>query len=348
MRCDARGAVTGLAIVLAGLAAPARAETPTLLAASVLYESPTLVSPALIAHVTLDSDDEWRVAQLGWTSSLDYLHPLNPDLAFVAAGSLTPWFAHASNMIYRGDQRVERAEFGDTSAQASAGLHLRHGEWFFTDWRALVLKEWLFDFAGSALDTTQVAFWRDPYAGAQASFGAASLRSEEPFKNRVDGVRAQLDVQAFAGKEGWARGRIAINVGRKIERVFLRANAVAFAISTDNLIARELIGGEWDVLQGLALYGHPYAALRAQRGLAANAGVDVELWRGVELGARAGMFGERARAEVGAHGEALLAMVQVAGALLIAGVATPDADAFRGRFDTLRAFAAVSAAMLAP
>ena len=112
--------------------------------------------------------------------------------------------------------------------------------------------------------------------------GFASLRSDEPFKNRIDGVRALLDVQAFAGAEGWARGRLAISAGRKIERVFLRASAVAFAISTDNLIARELIGGEWDVLQGVALYGHPYAALRAQRGVAANAGVDVELWRGVE------------------------------------------------------------------
>jgi hypothetical protein len=349
MRCDGSRAVAGLAIALLGLVARAHAETPTLLAASALYESPTLVSPAAIARFTLDSNDEWRIAQLGWTSSVDYLHPVNPDLAFVAGGSFTPWFAHASNLIYRDDQRVQRADFGDTSAQISAGLHLRHGDWVFTDWRALLLKEWLFDIgAASALDAEQAAFWRDPYAGAQASFGVASVRSEEPFKNRVDGVRAQLDVQAFAGAEGWARGRLAISAGRKIDRVFLRASAVGFAISTDNLVARELIGGQWDVLQGIALYGHPYAALRAQHGLAANAGVDVELWHGVELGARAGAFGEHTRAKIAAHGEAVLAMVQVAGALLIAGVSTPDADAFQGRFDTLRAFAAVSAAMLTP
>lgn len=348
MRCDARGGVAGLVIVLVSFAAPAHAETPTLFAASVLYESPTLVSPALVARFTPDSSDEWRIAQLGWTSSVDCLHPINPDLAFVAGGSFTPWFAHASNIIYHDDHRIERAEFGDTSAQASAGVHVRHGDWVFTDWRALVLKEWLFDYAGSDVDAEQAAFWRDPYAGAQASFGVADLRSDEPFKNRVDGVRAQLDVQAFAGNEGWARGRFSISTGRRIERVFLRANAVTFAISTDNLVARELIGGEWDVLQGVALYGHPYAALRAQRGLAANAGADVELWRGVELGARAGMFAEHTRAEIAAHGEALLVMVQIAGALLIGGVATPDGDAFQGRFETLRAFAAVSAAMLAP
>jgi hypothetical protein len=180
--------------------------------------------------------------------------------------------------------------------------------------------------------------------GASVSYESPTLVSPA----RVDGVRGQLDVQAFAGAGGWARGRLAISAGRKIDRVFLRANAVAFAVSTDNFIARELIGGEWDALQGVALYGHPYAALRAQRGMAANAGADVELWRGVELGARAGAFSDGARAKVGAHGEAVLAMVQLAGALLIAGVATPDGDAFQGRFDTLRVFAAVSAAMLVP
>src|SRR5262245_33118160 len=123
MRCDARQVVAGIGIIaLLGLAARAQAETPTLLGASVLYESPTLVSPAVIARFTLDSGDEWRFAQIGWTSSADYLHPINPDLALVASGSFTPWFAHASNQIYHDDQRVTRAEFGDTSAQASAGL----------------------------------------------------------------------------------------------------------------------------------------------------------------------------------------------------------------------------------
>jgi hypothetical protein len=341
MGCDARARVARCAAIAVLLwAASARAETPVLFA-GVLYESPMLVVPAVLAHVTLDSGEQINAAQRGWTTSAEYLRPLNVDLALVAGVELTPLYAHASNLIYLNGWREPSAEFHDTSALASTGVRIDVGRLLHGEARVFVLNEWLSDLDDRALAVA----WREPYVGAQWSFDFADLRSDEPFRSRVDGLKARVEAQSFAGADGFVRARGWLSAGRRIGPVFVRGNALAFAVSTDNLVARELIGGSWDALLGAAVYGHPYAEFRVQRGIAANGGVDFELWRGVEIGVR----GAALRApQVEAHGEAVLASAQIMGVLITLGVATPDGDAFRARLDTLLAFATISAATLVP
>jgi hypothetical protein len=333
-------ATFGLLTIL-GSAPSLQAQQPKLIGAGALYESPVLVVPMLFVVLSDDDGARLRLRQTGWTTSADWTHPQDPDTAFVASIDVTPLFAHASNLVYRAGRRAPDLEFADSALQLSAGMRLRHGPLITSEWRVVALEEW----PSGLADAAQIRFWRYPYAGLQGKLAFADVRSDEPFRARWDGIKISLNGQQLVGAQPWGRGQLMLGAGRKLGRVFLRANAFGFLISTRNFVARELVGGSWDALEGSALYGHPYARFRADRGVVANLGADLRLLGSWEISARGAVFVSR---DVPHHGEALMTSAVVGGILFFAGASTPDSDLFRGKLASLRVFAGLSAASLFP
>ena len=340
MGCRRLGWALLLSLCWFGWALPARADEPKLLAASLLYESPTLIVPVLLFVLRTESEAELRVGQTGWTTSAFFRQVLEPRLTFVAGAELTPLYAHSSNRVFVGGEPAPFAEWRDTALQLAAGFAVRDPDWLQLEWRALLLKEWV---SGAPLSAAEQAFWRKPFGGVQIALGTSQVRSDDPFRARWDGAKLWITGQGFSnGSFVWGRARVHVGMGRKLGPLYVNAYASGFLVSTSNIVARELVGGAWDDLQGWALHGHPHGEFRAQHGVVGHLALDWEITRHWELGARGAVFHSD---RDDAHGQALLTRVSVAGVQCTLGLATPDADAFRGHLGTLRVFASISSAV---
>jgi len=341
-RAHALASLLGLVAWHCSASRPARAEAPPLLAASLQYEAPVLVVPVALLLLEPAESTSLQLRQLGWTSRVDWTQLVTPDVAYLVSGELTPRYAHASNLVYSvGKPGVARA-WSDTLLQLSAGYALGARSLLQSEWRLAIRKEWVTGLAARA----QQAFWERPFGGLLASIRVGHVRSDEPQRARWDGIKAALDVRAWSdARHAWAQAQLRVGAGRKLGDWFVSGHALGFAITTDNLVARELIGGSWDGLEGWALHGHPYAAFRSQHGAAGHAAVDWELVRGFELGARCGGF---VSPDEFAHGQALVLRALLGGIALTLGAATPNGEAFTGRPASLRVFGSVAAATLLP
>jgi hypothetical protein len=273
---------------------------------------------------------------------MDWTQLATPYVAFVASAELTPRYAHSSNLVYRVGKPGIARSWSDTMLQFSAGYALGARSMLRSEWRLAIRKEWVTGLVAHA----EQAFWERAFGGLLARISVGRVRSDDPQRARWDGVKAALDARAWSdARHGWATAQLRLGAGRKLGDLFVSGHALGFAISTDNIVARELIGGSWDGLEGWALHGHPYAAFRSQRGIAAHAAVDWELVRGFELGARCAGF---VAPDASGHGQALVLRTMLGGIALLLGAATPNGEAFNGRPASLRVFASVAAATLVP
>ncbi len=314
-------------VVLAALVVSGRAhgeETPLVVIGGAFDASNVTVAPIAFVRIPLPRARTLTFSQAGWTSAANYEAPENKTTSLVSSLSFTPLRAHLSRTIYdeEGRELVER-EFSATRLRLTAGTALRAGRVRLVV-QGLVAKEWL-----GGLSKPEEHAFLTPILGTEFLFSVESIRHESPLEPRIDGVRFTARTAALFGPKAWLDGEIALSLGRRFDRAFLRLEANAFGVGLDHPATRILVGGSWDVLQGLALFGHPLGAFRLTRGAAITASADLRVFGRLEIGLRGSVLAGADRIHDGlgvmVHGTA-------SGVHYFVGAATADGAIFRGDF----------------
>lgn len=296
------------------------------IAVSVLVDSPgRFVAPIVLLSIPDASDGELRLGQWGWTTAVDLKRAISPGWTFVAGAELTPWHAHASNLIYDSGERAPERDFIDTAAELRLGVRRRDGESLTSEWNVMVDKEWL---ANVAVASSEM--WRSAYAGLELRETLEMLRSDDPYRSRFDGLKISALVRGYVGRVPYWRGALSASAGRKLGPAFIRLSVLGVRASLSNPVAQWLVGGSWDTLGTEALFGHPYAEYRISTGAVVNTGVDLRIAGDWEAGLRAGLLATSdGRLH---HGEALQLSTILSGLMFYAAVGFPDAVFSRPAF----------------
>lgn len=274
-----RASALALSIALGGLGTGS-AQTRVLVT-DVAYESPDLVVPVALLSLVSDART-WTLGLVGSTATIAGTHSLSPGRSLLLQAEVTPFNANASHYLYRDGVRDDSLSFRDASATVSAGYRFA-GEHRYADLRVIGRYESVGELPDSVLRR-----WRYPFLGVGARIGVESVASDDVFRARWDGVKASADGTAFFGSQAWWRLILAVGAGKRVGAVFARANAALFLSGNTDVVSRYLVGGSWDVPEGLPLYGHRYAEFRVDRGMLFGGGADVSLVRNLDLGFRVG------------------------------------------------------------
>jgi hypothetical protein len=324
-------------VVLLSFTGPARADETPLIVAGALFESPTLtLAPLVVLRVPV-GPDVIAVSQIGWTSGVVFDAPREGALRWESTAAMTPVRAHLAHGVFasNGDE-LAALEFDDTALRVTTGavwdrphVHLLL--------HAVGGKEWL-----SRLAAPLAAAFDAPFGGGEAIVTLDEVRGEDPLASRIDGLRVTVRGEGLAGTQAWADASVALSAGRQVGPLFARADAGAFYVTFDHPVTNFLIGGSWDILGPVALYGHPLGAFRLSEGAAGTAGLDMRVIGPIEIGARASAL---VGTPVVHEGLAALVRGDVRGIDFFAGAGTADGALFRGDLTRTSIFAGASAAM---
>jgi hypothetical protein len=270
MRCSA-------IVALLALTAVARADTRV--ATAVLLVEPGQAGPVLHLRNIGTNGAMWDVGIDGWTASAAIERPLERDRKFFASVELTPTHAHSSNRIYVDGRRARDREFDDASYTIRGGLRLRQNDRSSTELAALLGRE-----------VNDLDAWSSPYAGVLVLQRYRRATAYDPFDGRIHGFELSALGEIYGGDRTWSRLTLTENAGRPLGRLHLRQSAAVFAGSNLDRVSSFLVGGSWDVLGPLAIYGRHYAEFRVTRGIVANAGADYALTPRWDIGARVSAF----------------------------------------------------------
>jgi hypothetical protein len=280
-------------VVLCGLvsAPPALAQTKVFVANAV-YESADLVAPnAVLLIPALDSTPSgrsalaWSIGLRGSTLTVDSVKSLSPRLGILFGGSLTPFSANGSSRIYKNGRHEPDLSFTDRSYQVETGVRVQPTPAWRTDIQLRALKE-----SVGGIDNHS---WSHPYGGIEVAQSYRRVISEDLLQSRFDGLKAAAAAERFFGSNAWWRGQVMAGGGKRIGNLFVRGQAFAFGGRDLNAVSRFLVGGSWDVGEGLPLYGFHYAQFRVDRGVVLNGGVDLRLKGAWEVGIRGGYLDSR-------------------------------------------------------
>lgn len=267
-------------------APPAIAQTRVFVANAV-YESVDLVAPNAVLLIPAQDSSAaarsalaWSIALRGSTLSVDSMKSFSPRLEIVIGGRLTPFSANGSSRIYKDGRHEPDLAFTDRSYQAQAGVRFQSTPAWRSDLQLLALKE-----SVEGIDNDS---WSHPYGGVEVAQSYRHVISQDLLQSRFDGFKASAAAQHFFGSNAWWRGQAMAGGGKRIGNLFLRGQASAFGGGRLNAVSRFLVGGSWDVGDGLPLYGFHYAQFRVNRGVVLNAGVDLRLKGAWEVGIRGG------------------------------------------------------------
>ena len=319
-------------------AASVTAQAQTVLVAGVQYESPSLVAPVAALSVRRGDATEWRMGIAGWTASGAWTRALSPSRALWVGLDVTPINAHSSNKLYVNGVEDPALAYRNSTLQLGGGLRLTPSSRWTTELRGVVLHERVAELPEPMLDV-----WRSPYVGLDVAQRYDRISAEDVIRSRFEGIRVAARVQGYAGASSWARGTVSVGGGRRVGRLFLRANALAFHGSSLNTVSALLTGGSWDAAGATALYGYSYGAFRVERGVLANAGADLVVSRSTEIGVRGAWLDDSGERH---HGSALSVATLWRGMSFGAAVAVPEGDAFRGRWDRALVTGGMTAAIL--
>lgn len=275
---------TVLVVALVLLAPITGAEERSLLISGI-FADPSVVGP-FVRYTTGDpAGTEYSATLLGWTLEGQWIKHRSPRQAFVLSADVTPVNAHSSDRIYVGGERVHELEYEASSYRIRGGLRLTPNERSTTDLLVVGLVERVDDLEDSAV--TQ--FWDEPFVGVDLAHTYQVTSSNNPLDAlvaRFDGFSVTARVEAFSGRETWARVSLGQRSGAQFGKFHLRQSLLVLSGKSLNVVSRAVIGGSWDVLGEAALYGSRYAEFRVARGVLANAGADYELPRGWRVGVR--------------------------------------------------------------
>jgi hypothetical protein len=315
-------------------------ETPLLVAGGAVESAGLTVAPIVALRVPFAEVDHVTVSQVGWTSGVRLDVAQSPVVTWASTVAFAPVRAHLSHDVYdaEGDE-TPSAEFDDTSLRITTGeiWTLPHVSLLA---RAVLGKEWV-----SGLPASVEHPFAAPFGGAEAGVIVEAVRAEDPLDSRIDGVRVTLRGEALYGSVAWGDADVALSAGRRIGPLFARFDADAFYVSMDNTVTDYLVGGSWDMLDGLALVGHPIGAFRVAHGVSGTAGLDVRVIGPIELGVRGSLL---AGAPEVHDGIAVLALGRVWGVHFFLGAGSPDGEVFHGDLTKTSVFGGFSGALFLP
>ena len=302
MRCKT------LALLIFRAAISARGDDLKVISAAVLYES-GLAAPVVELRSIAEDGSLWRAGINGWAISVDRERPIERGRRLIFGITATPYDAHSSRRIFAEGRRARALEFDDAALVLRGGMRIREGEHAFIEPFVIAGTERIGGNAPRALRED----WRSPYAGVQVTQTIRFVTADDPFISRINGIEMTTTVEAYRGNRTWTRGMIGERAGLPLGRVHLMQSFAIFGGSGLDTVNAFLVGGSWDALGPLAVYGTPYADFRVKNGAVLNAGADVSITRSLDLGVRA------SAASTHATGSILLATQRIGGVRVIAG-----------------------------
>jgi hypothetical protein len=312
MNC--KRALAVLAFCAAAFAA--RADDLQLAAATLLYESGQ-AAPSIELRSIAEDGAVWRAGINGWALSLARERPLERGRRLILDVTATPYDAHSSRRIYRHGERAEELEFDDAALVVRGGLRIRQGEHATFEPMLVAGYERIGEEAPPSLRDA----WQLPYAGIAVTERLRFVTADDPFLGRIDGVDLSATGEAYRGNRTWTRITLAESAGLPLGRLHLRQSFAAFGGSGLDEVSAFLVGGSWDLLGPLAVYGTRYAELRVDRGVTLNAGADYALTPSLEVGVRGGAFhGQSLRAT----GAMVVLTARTRGLRIVAGAGRSD------------------------
>ena len=322
------------------LVSPARLHAQTrVVFAGAAYQSKPILAPVVFLVSSRDDDREWAIGVTGWTLAADAKQTLGPTWKRHAYIRMTPIHAHASTTIFVDGRRNRSEEFSDASLELGGGFEVAHRQGWTGAYRLIAT----YDAVSGLRDPSAEHFWRRPFFGVDVSQHYQRVTSDDVFRPRWDGFKADASLRVLTGAETWSQLRANAGAGRHAGQWFFRVNASAFAGHSLNTVSAFLIGGSWDVSSPDVLPGYHYAEFRLMSGGTIVGGVDMRVRGPWEVGVRSGVM---YRDAVPISGTAIQLTTVWRGALFSAGLAFPHRAPRQG--DRVHLFATVGAAIVRP
>lgn len=285
-------------------------------AATILFETGQ-AAPVIDMRSIAEDGAVWRAAINGWALSVARERPLERGRRLILEVTATPYDAHSSRRIYRDGERVPELEFDDAALLLRGALRIRQGKHVTFEPALIAGYERIGEDAPQALRDA----WQLPYAGLSVTERLRYVTAEDPFLARIEGLDLAATAEAYRGNRTWTRLLLTETAGRSLGRLHLRQSLAVFHGSGLDDVSAFLVGGSWDLLGPLAVYGTRYAEHRVDRGLTLNLGADYAITRSLELGLRAGTFRGQSQ---NATGTMLLLTTRTHGLRLTAGAGRSD------------------------
>jgi hypothetical protein len=290
-----RALAVAICCIASSVAIAAHAEEVHVAVAAVAYETGQ-AAPLLELRSIAEDGAAWRMAINGWTLSLARERAIERGRRVVVSVTATPHDAHSSLRMYRDGARASDLEFNDAALAVRGGLRIRESEHASFEPSLVAGYERLGSSAPRALRDR----WSSPYAGVALTQRIRFVTADDPITGRIDGVDVAATVDAYRGNHTRASTLIAENAGRSFGRVHLRQSFAAFGGSGLDTVSAFLVGGSWDVLGPLAIYGRRYAEFRVRSGATFSAGGDIAVTRWLDAGLRGSAFRGDTRRATGA------------------------------------------------
>jgi hypothetical protein len=319
-------------------ASPLSAQTRVVFVGAAYQSEPILAPPALLVS-TRDEEREWALSVTGWTMGGDVKQVLTPKGKRHLFVRVTPIRAHASSTIFTDGVRDRSKEFSDASLELGGGFEVAHLPGWTGAYRAIAT----YDAVRGLGDPSVERFWRRPFIGIDVSERYQRVTSEDVFRPRWEGIKADATLRALTGTNSWAQLRATAGGGRRAGPSFFTVSASAFTGRALNTVSAFLIGGSWDISSPDVLPGYHYAEFRLTSGATLVGGIDLRVHGPWEVGVRSGALyrdGETI------SGTAVQLTTVWKGALVSAGAAFPHRLPREG--NRMHVFATIGAAIVRP
>jgi hypothetical protein len=281
MRCDRALTIACIAALLAGSVPAADMRIVT---AAILAESGQ-AAPVIELRSVGDDGLIRRLSVSGWTIAATRDAPVDRGRRVILTFSVTPYDAHSSRRMYSDGSRARELEFDDAAVAARAAYRIREGERASTE-AALIAGQ---EIVGSRAPHDVRDRWRTPYAGVQIAQRIRVVTAEDPYASRIEGIDLTAATELFSGRKTWSRTTLLQSAGAAAGPFHFRQSMAAMYGTNLDTISAFLVGGSWDALGPMALYGTRYAEFRLEKCAVLSGGADYAL-RSWELGVRASVM----------------------------------------------------------
>jgi hypothetical protein len=226
-----------------------------------------------------------RLSVSGWTIAATRDAPVDRGRNVILTFSVTPYDAHSSRRMYSDGSRARELEFDDAAVAARAAYRVREGEHASTEAAVIAGQE----IVGSTAPHEVRDRWRTPYAGVQIAQRIRVVTAEDPYAGRIEGIDLTATTEVYSGRKMWSRTTLLQSAGAAAGPLHFRQTMAAMYGTNLDTVSAFLVGGSWDALGPMAVYGTRYAEFRLEKCAVLSGGADYAL-RSWELGVRASVM----------------------------------------------------------
>jgi hypothetical protein len=249
--------------------------------AAILAESGQ-AAPVIELRSIGDDGQVRRLSVSGWTIAMTRDTPVDRGRRVIMTLSVTPYDAHSSRRMYSNGSRARELEFDDAAVAARAAYRIREGEHVSTEAALIAGHEIL----GSRAPHEVRDRWRTPYAGVQIT---QRVTAEDPYAGRIEGIDLSAATEVYSGRQTWSRTTLLQSAGTAAGPLYFRQSLAAMYGTNLDTVSAFLVGGSWDTLGPMSVYGTRYAEFRLDKCAVLSGGADYAL-RSWELGVRASVM----------------------------------------------------------